>query len=240
MILTLILLISLQNVFAQQPQLDQAGTEEEESSSIITAIEVEAYIRSEHNRSFTYYGDMSAIGAIELIDQIKFRGGIAIGRATGYTDINTFINAEYSPFSNVPVSFSLSYRYNGIIEYINHTHTILPIVSYNTKLAGISIGPSFRFNSIFNESPQFESILSLYGYINFVNNDSFKIGMSAGTFNDFYARNLGAYALSVYALMRLDKNWSIYNEVELAQSGGDGLSTAFYGFSWRGGARYSW
>jgi len=239
LIITLILLFPLQNIFAQQPLQEQTEIDEE-GSSIITAKEVEAYIRGEYNRSFTYYGDISVIGSIELINQIKFRGGISLGKASGYTDINTFINTEYSPFSSVPVSFSLSYRYNGITEYQNHIHTILPIVSYNARRAGISVGPSFRFTSFFNNDLQFESILSFYGYINFVSNDSFTVGAGFGTFNDFNAKNLGAYSFSVFALMRLDNNWSIYNEVELMQSGGDGLSTAFYGFSWRGGARYSW
>lgn len=205
----------------------------------LTEKEIEAYLTGEYNRS-NYNFSISTVGGIELNKIYKFRSGISIGKNTDSTDINAFLGGRYSPFSKLPLSFSLSYIYNGLPELYTHTHSILPFISYNTRRAGISIGSNFRFTSFFGETAQFESILSSFAYFNFINNEVFRIGVSVGNFNEFYAKNMGAYSLGINTVIRLDDNWFIFNEFEFLQSGGDGFSAVFYGFCWRGGARFTW
>ncbi|MCL2759502.1 MAG: hypothetical protein FWD22_04760 [Treponema sp.] len=207
----------------------------------ITEKELEAFLRGEYNRSSTYCGDMSAAGGIELNNQYKIKSGVSVGKSAGLVDINAFTGAKYTPLSNVPhLAVSLAYIYNGLPVYETHTHSILPVISYNAERAGISIGPNFRFVSFFGEKPIFETILSFDIYFNFVNDETLAIGLSVGNFSEFYPKNMGAYSLSLNAIIRLDSNWSLINQLELMQSGGDGFSTTFYGFGWRGGAKYSW
>jgi len=220
----LITLISLNNIHAVE----------------ITKSEIEAFLRGEYSRAFNYYGDISAIGSIELNNMFAFRLGFSLGNAADSTNIKTHTSAAYIPFSRIPLDFRVIYIYNGIPDYENHTHTILPLVSYNAARAGISIGPGLRFTSFFNEIAIFESILSFSVYFNFINNDSLRIGISIANFNDFQIKNFGAYSLKFNTAIRLDSNLQIINDLELSQSGGDGLSTAFYGFGWRGGIRYTW
>jgi hypothetical protein len=205
----------------------------------VTARDAEAYITAESNRSH-YYADISLTCAIELENMFRLKGGIALGAVPDTAAIGSFINAEYLPFSGIPLSFSASYIYNGLPGYKAHTHSILPFVSYNTWRAGISLGSNFRFTSFFGENAQFESIFSFSGYFNFINNDSLLLGIGFGNFSDFMAKNIGAYSLSLFADIRLDDRWSIINNMELMQSGGDGFSTTFYGFAWRAGVRFSW
>jgi len=202
--------------------------------------EVEALMKGEFNRSYNYYGDISVIGAVELENQYKLKGGIAIGTSASNTDYNTFLNIKYSPFSDLPISFSASYIHNSLPEYRFRMNSIFPFVSYNTKYAGISVGSSFRFSSFYDEKPHFESIFSFHTYYNYITTDTLIMGVSLGTFNDFMARNMGAYSLCFNAIIFLNNSWSIFNEVEIMQSGGDGLSTIFYGFSWKGGVRFTW
>jgi hypothetical protein len=209
----------------------------------ITEKEVEAYLTGEYSRGFIYNGNISAAGGIELNNILKFRGGFSIGKNSGITDLDTFISVRYSPFSGLyllPLNFSLSYIYNGLPEYKANTNSILPFISYNTPRAGISIGSNLRFTSFFGETAQFESILSFRAYFNFINDEMLRVGITAGNFNEFYAKNMGAYSLSLNAVIRLNDNWSIINEFEVMQSGGDGFTTTFYGFGWHGGARYTW
>ncbi|MDR0321236.1 MAG: hypothetical protein LBI28_07010 [Treponema sp.] len=219
-----LLIFSLQNIFALE----------------ITEKEIEGYIRGEYNRTFNYYGDISVIGSVALDNLIKFRGGVALGKAEGMTDIAAFTGVGYSPFLKVPLSFSLYYIYNGIPEFENNIHSILPFISYNAKWAGISVGVNFRFTSFFDEIAQFDSVLTLYVYVNLVVIETLQIGLSAGNFNDFHAKNISAYSLAVNSLIKLDERWTAVIDLELMQTGGGGLSSTLYGIAWRGGVKFSW
>jgi hypothetical protein len=173
-------------------------------------------------------------------NRYTLKGGISSGITAFYHDINTFISAGYSPFLKLPLNFSVAYIYNGLPEYRAHAHSIIPVISFNAKRAGISIGSNFRHTFFFQEPAIFESILSFYGYFNFINTGKLSIGAGAGNFSDFHAKNMGAYSLNLYAAIHPDNGWIIINEVELMQSGGDGLAAVFYGFACRTGVKFSW
>jgi hypothetical protein len=206
----------------------------------LTEKEIEARLIGEYNRGFEYNAGMSAAGGIELNKIFKFRSGVSVKKSEELSDLNIFLSGKYSPFSKVPVSFSLLYIYNNLYEYETSIHSILPFISFNAKRAGVSIGLNSRFTSFFEEQAQFESILSSSIYFNFVNKETLLIGVSLGNFDEFYARNIGSYSLNINTVIRINNNWSIINEFELMQSGGDGLLSTFYGFGWRGGARFTW
>jgi len=206
----------------------------------ITESGIEAYLKGEYNRVFNYYGDISVIGSLELDNLFTFKLGFSLATAANSININTHTSAGVTPFSGVPLDFRVIYIYNGIPDFENHTHTILPLVSFNGTIFGISAGTSLRFTSFFNERAVFESVLSFSVYVNFINNDNLRIGISIANFNEFQAKNFGAYSLKFYTAVRMDSSWQIINELELMQSGGDGFSTVFFGFGWRGGVRYTW
>jgi len=247
-IFLLLFCAGIANVFTQEPDTDYeeepaiVSAEEQKKTSFIyiTSSAAEAYLKGEYNRAYTYYGDISLIGSLELNNIINFRGGFAIGRSAGNFDISTFINTSYSPFARIPLKFSFSYIYNWLPEFKSHTHAVLPFVSFNGRIAGVSLGVNFRFSNFFDDAAIFESILTFFVYFNIINTSSLQIGVGAGNFNDFNAKNIGAYSLLIYSTVILDKNLSIMNEIEIMQSGGDGLTANFYGFSWRGGVKYSW
>ena len=209
----------------------------------ITEKEVQVFLGGEFNRSYNHYGDISLAGAIELQNVLKFKTGILLGKSSNFNDINLFFNTGYSPFRFSflkPLSFSVSYMFNSIPEYESRCHSIFPFVSFNTNRAGISIGPNFRFSSFFGEKRQVESILSFNVYYNFLYSKMIIMGISIGNFNDFNAKNMGAFSLGLNTVIPINYNWSIISELELMQSGGDGFSTTFYGFAARIGAKFSW
>jgi len=244
LIIPLILFFAVFNIFADEDDDPDFIPLPERAPNVfidnMTDKEIEVYMRSEYNRSNIFYGELSLLGGLEFYNNLRVKGGISIGMTESSTDIHSFFRTNYAPFEKIPVTFSLIWIYNGIPEYEVHTHSLLPFVTYGSSRAGISAGVNFRFTSFFGEETQFESIFSFNGYVNFLNTDDVQIGLSAGTFGDFYAKNIGAYSLKLNIYMYLDSNWTILNEIELMQSGGDGFSTNFYGFAWRGGARYSW
>jgi len=180
------------------------------------------------------------IGTLELEEQLAFRGGLSVGRTIVDTEINTLLSTIYTPFSNIPLGFSVSYIYNGLPEYKTHTNSIIPLISYNGRIAGISLGTTFRFTRFFSENAQFETILAFYGYANFVNTENLTIGFGAGNIRDFQAKNLGAFSLDLTASIQLNDNWKVINQIELMQSGADGLTTTLYGMAFRAGVKYLW
>ncbi|MCL2210446.1 MAG: hypothetical protein FWB95_00815 [Treponema sp.] len=206
----------------------------------ITEKEVELFTRAEYNRGFNNYGTISIAGGIELNNLIKFKSGFSLGLSLGDPDFNTFADIRYSPFKKIPLKFSLMYIYNGIPEYDTNTHALVPMILLSGKIAGLSIGSNFRFTSFFGEKPQFESILTFSGYLNFINNDKLSIGINAGNYDEFHAKNMGALSVSLNVLIRFGKNWTVINSLEYMQSGVDGFTATFYGVAWRGGAKFSW
>jgi len=206
----------------------------------ITDKGAEAYLHGEFNRGSVYNGSLSIIGDIELNSLWLFRGGLSFGTAGDVTDLKAFTTARASPFENLPLRFSLSWIYNGFIEYEAHAHSIFPLISYGTDKAGISLGMHFRFTSYFGEEAQFESILAFLLYYNFINNETLRVGASFGTFDDFNARNLGAFALGFDFAIRINENWQIISKIDIMQSGAEGLSANFFGFAWKGGVRFTW
>ena len=138
----------------------------------ITNKEIETCLKNEYNRGFNYYGELSSIGVIELNSRYTFKGGIAFGLAKDISEVKIFTGFGFDPLPAVkPLNLSLVYVYNGLPEYHANNHTILPVISYNTRRAGITIGPSFRFTSFFGEQALFERIVSFSGYFNFINNE---------------------------------------------------------------------
>jgi len=206
----------------------------------ITEKEAGGYFRGAFTRSNDYLNEISTIGLIELDDKYTFKGGLSLGRTIVDTDINSFLNVKYSPFENIPLGFSVSYIYNGFPEYETHANSIFPFVSWDGQRMGVSAGCNFRFTRFFRESAQFESILSFNVYLNFINNDKLCFGLGFGNFDDFHANNLASFSPKLYAVIRFDSNWHLINDIEIMQSGADGLTTTLYGVSFRTGAKYSW
>jgi hypothetical protein len=206
----------------------------------LTGKEIETCLTGEYNRGAEYIVGISAVGGIELNDICKFRSGVLYNKGADTSDINSFFSGKYLPFSKIPLGFSLLYIYNGIPEYETHSHSVLPFISYNTKRIRISLGADFKFTSFFGETAVFEPIISSLLRFYFINNEKFQLGISIGNFSEFYAKGTTAYSYSLNSEIRINNNFLLINELELLQSGADGLVSIFYGLALRGGVRFTW
>jgi len=206
----------------------------------ITGKAIEARLGGEYSRSYNFYGDISAIGAVELNKRLAIRTGFSTGWAQGITDIKAFTGARFGLLEKWPLGLGFYWMYNGLPEYKAHSHTLFPCLSWNAKYCGIALGPSFRLTSFFYEQAVFEPILSISVYANFINNEKLRIGAILANFNEFQTRNFSQYSLCVNSTVRINGNWSVLGELEARQSGGDGLSAAFYAVALRTGARLTW
>jgi len=224
--ISLFLLFSLQGLFALE-----------------VSKEAEIYIRGEYNRGNHNNGEVQMLGNFGINDLLNFRTGFSYLQNTASPELNFLFKAGVTPIKNEylkPLSFSVSYILNTIIEYDITTHSVFPSISYKTDRFGAEVGPSLRFTSFFGEDPQFESILSFYAYWNFIKTEALLIGLGCGTFDDFNARNMGAIWLDLNVDIRINEMFTIVNELVWLQSGLDGFTATFYGISYKGGVKISW
>ena len=206
----------------------------------ITGKEAGLDIRGEYNRALLYSMDCSVLGAVELNKWYALKSGFSLGNTGGGSDIKAFVRNQIGPLFNHPLHFSLAYIYNGLPDYETHMHTLLPLVAFYGRWAGIAFGPGLRFTSFFGEKPLFESMLSCAVYVNFVNNQRLCIGMGLANFSDFSVGTMGSYFHSLNSLIHLSEHWSLINAIELLQSGSVALAANFYGIAYRGGVRFTW
>ena len=206
----------------------------------ITGKEAAVYFKGEYSRNFLWYGDISTIGSVEVNSRWAFNSGFLFGKTRIDTDLKAFGGSRFAPWRRIPLGLSLLYIYNGLPEYDTHSHTILPLISYNARWAGVSAGTSFRFTSFFGEPAFFEAVLSLSVYANFINNRKLRVGIICANFSDFCAGNMGDYSIAVNSLVRINSQWSIINEIELKQSGSVALSATFSGIALKGGVKFAW
>jgi len=222
----LILLMALQKLYGMDIQ--------------ITGKDLGFYLTPEYNRAFNFCWDISAVGSIDLNNRFSLTGGLAMGTTGNVFDIDLFAGGETFFYAGIPIFISLAYKYNGLAEYENHTHSIPLLVSLKLRRVGFSMGPTFRFTSFFGEPPVFEPVLSISVYVFLIDNDFLRLGLKAANFDDFTHGNIGAYFLNLNSVVRLNKKLSLVNEVEIRQSGSVALAFNFYGFAYRGGVEFSW
>ena len=206
----------------------------------ITGKEAGFDFRGEYNRALLFLMDFSAFGVMELNDRYTVKGGLSLGNMEDGVDIKTFTKGGIGPLFGTPLRFDLAYIYNGLPAYETHTHTLLPVASFNGRWAGIAIGTGLRFTRFFGEPSFFESMLSFSVYVNFIDKEKLRIGMSWANFNDFFAGTMGSYSLGLNSAVTLNEQWSLANDIELLQSGGGTLAANFYGIVYRGGVRFTW
>ena len=206
----------------------------------ITAKDLGFYFTPEYSRSLDFCWDISAIGSLELNNRHVIKSGLAMGTTGRVFDIDFFASGETFFNIGIPIYVSLAYKYNGIPGYGNHAHSIPLLISLKWQRAGFSVGPTFRLTSFFGEPVIFESVISISVYVIFIDNDFMRLGLKVANFNDFTNGNFSALFLNLNSVMRLGKRLSLVNEIEIRQSGLDGLTSSFYGFVYRGGVGFSW
>jgi hypothetical protein len=244
----LIFLICIQGIHAQETEItDTQDTETQSVQGIeITNLEVEYFLNADFNRTSNFVGGFSVAGKIEFNKRFTVKEGISLGWAENYTSIKLFSNASYRILADLPVTadwpleLKFAWVYNGLPEYETHSHAIAPIISWNGKYFGMSVGYGARFTSFFGEGNLMEHMLPMGIYVNFINNEVICSGLSLANYTDFQIDSFIAFALAAKVSIKVNKHFTINNELEFRQSGVDGLTATFHGIVWKGGAKLTW
>jgi hypothetical protein len=197
-------------------------------------------IKPEYNRSFYQCWTFALHGSVEFNNWLTASTGAALWTGKKASEIDCFIKGGAAlPFA-VPLHVELSYIFNGMPGYEMYTHSLLPVLAYKNKWAGISLGMNFRFTSFFRGRPIFEPMLAFSVFVNFMDTGKIRAGLECSNYDDFNAENEGAYYLSLNGNIAVAKGIAIINRLELYQSGSVGLSSTFYGIAFKAGVLFLW
>jgi hypothetical protein len=165
-----------------------------------------------------------------------------LGTAGTVFEIKGFAGGEAALPLGIPLFVSLAYNYNALPEYEYHSHSVPVLLSFHGRRVTAALGTNFRFAffSGFGEPPVFEPILTASIYVAIIDTDFLRLGLRVANYNDFVYENLGAYFLSLNTVVYLKENLSLFNELELHQSGSIALASNFYRIVYRGGVTVSW
>jgi hypothetical protein len=244
----LIFLICIRSVYAQDAEITNTqNTEANDQEGIeITNMEAEYFLSADFNRTFNFIGGISVAGKIEFNNRFTIKEGVFLGWTEDITSIKIFSYAAYRILADIPftadwpLELKVAWVYNGLPEYETHSHAIAPIISWNGKYFGLSVGYGARFTSFFGEGSLTEQMVPLGIYVNFINNKKICAGVSLANYTDYQIDSFIAYALAAKVSVKVNKHFSISNELEFRESGADGLTNIFHGVVWKGGAKLSW
>jgi hypothetical protein len=194
----------------------------------------------EYNRSYFGCLTVSASGSVEFNGRYTLWGGVSLWETRALYEVDAAAGIAVWMARKTPLYGYLYYMFNTLPAYETHSHTVLPLIGFRGKYAGIALGADLRFSVFFDEPAIFESILVFDAYVNFYNTERFRIGLRGANFSPFAAGNFGAYYLSLNSSLGITKWLSLANDLELRQTGSAGLSFARYGIAYKMGVMFKW
>jgi hypothetical protein len=220
-------------------------------------IHAELSFTPEYHRSFGYCQQFAAAGEVLFRDCYTVQGGLALGQAGAEFDIGLFLAAAYRFPLPVDLRFRLSYLYNAVPGYRYSANTLFPSLSYLGKWWGLDLGSSLRFTAFGADPSIFEPFFNFKVFGHILNRNTVRLVAGISNFSAFKTGNLGAYYLflenridikeellsrhvSVPAPGRPLPRVSLINRLDFYQTGANGFASAFQGFAWQGGVRFSW
>jgi hypothetical protein len=206
----------------------------------ITGKEAGMELVPEYNRTYNGCLTIAASGSLEFNHRYTLRSGFSLWNSGSVYEADAAAGLNVKLLRNLPLYVYLSYMFNTLPSYETHSHTILPLIGFNGKYAGITLGTTLRFSSFFDEPVIFEPILAFAVYANFYNSGKFRIGLRGANFNDFTSGNFGSYYLSLNGSITVTNYLFLTNILEFHQTGSAGLSAEFYGFACRLGVVFKW
>jgi len=192
-------------------------------------------IQPEINRTFYSCIEFQTFGTLTIENNFIISGGISLGRTGKSFDAKIFAKAE----ADIPkisfVRISIHYIYNIMPTFKTAIQTLAPMLSLNSRRAGISLGLAYHFTTFNNENVIIEPVIAGTFYFNFYNTEKMQIGISISNISNFWSGNMGAYNTKLYSTIKISPKISLINDFILQQAGSIALASNFYGLIYRGG-----
>ena len=191
----------------------------------------------ENHRTLGDCWELRGIYQLKYDTHYRLQTGLSYNGTTGYLN-GIYVELGYEKIKDSDYSIRLKFLGNQNAQWDNTYNSIIPYLSWEASDYVIDLGLNYRFSfffeddlwNIFNYNNADVSEVILYyrlGWRYPLKDDRYNLTLEFKNNHQFYAGNLGAYALFINNSYQLNGRIKIYGNLGLWQSGSIGLSATY-------------
>lgn len=191
----------------------------------------------ENHRTLGERWELRGVYQLEYNTHYRFQTGLSYNGETGYIN-GIFIELGYEKIKDSDYSARLKFLGNQNAQWDNTYNSIIPYLSWEAYDYVVEVGLNYRYSFFFEDdlwnifkygSADVSEVILYYrlGWSIPTPDDRYNLTLEFKNNHEFYAGNLGAYALFINNSYQMNDRVKIYGNLGLWQSGSIALSATY-------------
>lgn len=191
----------------------------------------------EDNRTLGERWELRGIYQLEYDTHYRLQTGLSYNGKTGYIN-GVFLELGYDNLKDSQYSARLKFLGMQYAQYGIAANSIIPYLNWRNTDYEVDIGLNYRYThgdadrlwNIFDYNGDVSEIILYYrlGWNIPLRDERYALAIEFKNNHEFYAGNLGAYAIFINGSYRINRQAKIYGNLGLWQSGSIALSAVYY------------
>lgn len=191
----------------------------------------------ENNRTLGDRWELRGIYQLEYDTHYRLQTGLSYNGTTGYLN-GIFVELGYEKIKDSQYSVRLKFLGNQYAQYDTAANSIIPYLNWKNTDYYVDIGLNYRFTNfngdgiwnIFDYDGDVSEVILYYrlGWSLPVKDDRYDLTIELKNNHEFYAGNLGAYALFINNSYQWNDRIKIYGNLGYWQTGSIALTATDY------------
>ena len=191
----------------------------------------------ENNRTLGDRWELRGIYQLEYDTHYRLQTGLSYNGTTGYLN-GIFVELGYEKIKDSQYSVRLKFLGNQYAQYDTVANSIIPYLNWKNTDYYVDIGLNYRFTNfsgdglwnIFDYDGDVSEVILYYrlGWSFPMKDDRHNLTIEFKNNHEFYAGNLGAYALFINNSYQLNDRIKVYGNLGYWQTGSIALSATDY------------
>lgn len=191
----------------------------------------------ENNRTLGDRWELRGIYQLDYNNHYRLQTGLSYNGDTEYLN-GIFIELGYEKIKDSQYSARLKFLGNQYAQWDTTANSIIPYLHWENSDYWVDIGLNYRYSkfsgedlwNIFDYDGDVSEVILYYrlGWRFPLKDDRYILTIEFKNNHQFYAGNLGAYALFINNSYQVNERIQIYGNLGLWQSGSIGLSATYY------------
>lgn len=191
----------------------------------------------ENNRTLGQRWELRGIYQLEYNTHYRLQTGLSYNGKTGYIN-GIFLELGYENLKDSQYSARLKFLGMQYAQYDAAANSIIPYLNWHNTDYEVDIGLNYRYThgdadrlwNIFDYNGDVFEVILYYrlGWRIPLRDERYALAVELKNNHQFYAGNLGAYAIFINGSYRINQRVKIYGNLGLWQSGSIALSAVYY------------